>query len=221
MLKRGLMIVVLLLALLPLRAQVQERIVRVGICLGPGLSTLISDDDYLSRQYQWRFRFHASVFQDIYIKKPFYIHTEVNYTAAGTMYPVDLTDTSGNVTGQGAYKYNLHYIQVPVMGKFKFGNTVKGYVAAGPYIGFLVGARGGLDADNGITGGYPTVDLLDQYNSIDLGMRLHTGVEVPILNEQRLLIEARYNQGFWDVSNALPRDWNGAFSLMVGYMFEL
>lgn len=200
--------------------QRKERVVRVGLCLGPALSNIITNDDLQNRTYEWRFRFHGSVFQDIHLKKRYYLHTEINYSAMGTMYPVDLLDSAGNQIGRGSYKYNLHYIQVPVLAKVKFGRTLKGYIAAGPYFGFLVAAKGGVDSGTGSTQ-YPQVNLLDDYTTFDLGVKLHAGIEIPILNEQRLMIEARYTQGFWDISDAEERDWNTSFTIMFGYMFEL
>lgn len=198
----------------------KERIVRVGLCLGPGLSNFISDDEFASDDYQWRFRFHASVFQDILLKKPFFLHTEINYSALGTMFPVDILDSSGNMIGRGKYKYSLHYIQIPVLAKLKFGRLIRGYAAVGPYIGFLVAARGSVDPSIGADM-YPTVNLADDYSPFDLGVKVHAGMEIPILNEQRLMFEARYSQGFWDISRSASRDWNSAFTFMFGYMFEL
>lgn len=199
----------------------EERRVRVGFNLGPGLSTIMSDNAFTNQQNQWRFRFHASVFQDFLIKKPFYIQTELNYSAMGTMQFVNLYDSIGNNIGRGAYKYNLHYIQIPVLAKFKFGKSIKGYVALGTYIGFLVSAKGGIDASDSGSDQYPVINIIDDYTTFDTGLKFHTGIEIPVLNEQRILIEGRYTQGFLDISDATSRDWNGGFSLMVAYMFEL
>lgn len=198
-----------------------ERRVRVGLAIGPGLSNFITDDHFFAQKNQWRLKFHAAVFQDFHIKKPFYIQTEVNYSAMGTAREVDLTDSTGSIVSTGNYNYNLHYVQIPVLFKLKFGKNLKGYVALGTYAGFLVAAKGGINIGDKGSDQYPVVNILDDYITFDTGLKFHAGLEVPILNEQRLIFEGRYTQGFLDISDATSRDWNGAFTLMVGYMFEL
>ena len=198
-----------------------DKVIRVGLNFGANVSNFLADDPFYKDIYNWRFRFYAAVFQDIRIAPPFYLHTEVNYSAMGTMQKVFVTDFNGDTLGRGSFKYNLHYIQVPVLGKFKFGQKLKFTCEAGPYIGFLVAAKGGIDPDFSTSFVYPLYNLIDTYYTMDVGVKAGVGMEIPTLNGQILLIGARYTQGFIDVSKVAPRDWNAGIGFHLGYMFEL
>jgi hypothetical protein len=226
MLRGWLFIACLVLSLFRLAAQPEtkppgDKVIRVGLNFGANVSNFFADDPFYKDIYNWRFRFYAAVFQDIRIAPPFYLHTEVNYSAMGTMQKVYVTDFNGDTLGRGSFKYNLHYIQVPVLAKFKFGKKTKFLCEAGPYIGFLVAAKGGIDPDFSTSTVYPLYNLLDTYYTLDAGIKAGIGVEIPILNGQTLLFGTRYTQGFTDVSRVSPRDWNSGIGFHVGYMFEL
>lgn len=198
-----------------------DKVIRVGLNFGANVSNFLADDPFYKDIYNWRFRFYGAVFQDIRIAPPFFLHTEVNYSAMGTMQKVFVTDFNGDTLGRGSFKYNLHYIQVPVLAKFKFGQKLKFTCEAGPYIGFLVAAKGGIDPDFSTTTVYPLYNLINTYYTVDVGIKAGVGMEIPILNGQTLLIGARYSQGFTDVSKVAPRDWNAGIGFHLGYMFEL
>lgn len=198
-----------------------DKVIRVGLNFGANVSNFLPDEPFYKDIYNWRFRFYTAVFQDIRIASPFFLHTEVNYSAMGSMQKVFVTDFKGDTLGRGSFKYNLHYIQVPVLAKFKFGKKLKFTCEAGPYIGFLVAAKGGIDPDFSTTIVYPLYNLIDTYHIIDVGVKAGVGVEIPILNGQTLLIGVRYTQGFTDVSKVALRVWNVGIGFHLGYMFEM
>jgi hypothetical protein len=199
----------------------EQNVVRVGVNMGLSYCNLVSNSPAFNDSHNWRFRFYAAVFQDIRVKRPFFIHTEVNYTGLGTKSPIDFTDSAGTIVGKGSLVANLHYVQVPVLAKLKFGKNSKGFVEAGPYFGLLVAAKGGKEPDFNTNELYPLINTIEDYQIFDLGLKIGLGVEIPILNEHTLVIGARFSQGFLDVTSNDTRTWNTAVSLHLGYMFEL
>lgn len=225
--KWGIIIVVIMFWVLTLGAQTndslyQRKTVRIGINAGANICNLLASEPFYNDLYQWRFQFYGGIFQDIRLKQNFlFLHTEFNYSAMGTMQRIHITDYNGDTLGTGKFKYNLHYLQIPVLLKFKFGKKVRFYGEIGPYVGFMVAAKGGIDPDFSTQTIYPLYNLVDNYYVVDAGLKGGLGVEIPVLNGQSLLIGFRYTQGFIDVSRFAPRDWNAGIGFHVGYMFDI
>lgn len=104
------------------------------------------------------------------------------------------------------------YIDVPVNLKWKFGlPLVKGYLAAGPYIGFRVGG----DKFGDIPG-----SIGDQLKakSFNAGVNLGAGVELV----RHLQVGFNYTLGLTDDYVDAQREWNGknrGWSVMAAILF--
>ncbi|MCZ2442931.1 MAG: PorT family protein [Flavobacteriales bacterium] len=206
----------------PVDSLYQRKTLRIGISAGANVCNLLANNTFYTDLYKWRFQFYGAIFQDIRLKKNFlFMHTELNYSAMGTMQNIYVTNYNGDTLGPGKFKYNLHYIQIPILIKFKLGKKIRYYGEVGPYIGFLVAAKGGIDPDYKTETIFPLYNLSDNYHIIDAGLKAGIGVEIPILNGQSLLIGMRYTQGFVDISRFSPRDWNIGIGFHLGYMFDI
>lgn len=199
----------------------QKSPVQLGLSFGANLSNIISSETSNNRMYDWRLRFFAGVSQQATIKSWLLIRTEINYEGLGTSYPVQLFNVYGDSVGMGRYQVNLHYAQVPVLCKFRFGKTFKGFAEVGPYFGLLAAAKEGIDREPSNLFNYPDLVSSDDYTRFDFGIKIGLGLEIPVYSDQAILIGARYSQGFIDISDATGRDWNGAFNLHIGYLFQL
>lgn len=104
------------------------------------------------------------------------------------------------------------YIDVPVNLKWKFGlPLVKGYLAAGPYIGFRVGGDKFWDIPESIG------DQL-KAKSFNAGVNLGAGVELV----RHLQVGFNYTLGLTDDYVDAQREWNGknrGWSVMAAILF--
>lgn len=104
------------------------------------------------------------------------------------------------------------YIDVPVNLKWKFGlPLVKGYLAAGPYIGFRVGGDKFWDIPGSIG------DQL-KAKSFNAGVNLGAGVELV----RHLQVGFNYTFGLTDDYVDAQREWNGknrGWSVMAAILF--
>lgn len=104
------------------------------------------------------------------------------------------------------------YIDVPVNLKWKFGlPLVKGYLAAGPYIGFRVGGDKFWDIPGSIG------DQL-KAKSFNAGVNLGAGVELV----RHLQVGFNYTLGLTDDYVDAQREWNGknrGWSVMAAILF--
>ena len=80
--------------------------------------------------------FHAGILNHIHVSPHFAIQPEVVYSRQGGI----------NQIRNSEHRFNLDYINVPVLAQYMFG---KGYrLEAGPQVGFLVNAREKLSNDD-------------------------------------------------------------------------
>lgn len=202
-------------------SQTADPKVQLGVAFGGNISNLLSNDPALNAIYDWRMRFFAGVSQQTLIGKHFLIRTEINYQGLGTSYKVQLTDGLSGPASGGRYQYGLHYLQLPVLFKARFGKSIKGYVEGGPYIGLLLTAKEGLDENPNDLFNFPNLIVSQKFHTFDTGIIFGGGIEIPVFNEHVFLFGVRYYQGFLDVTREDAREWNGAFNFHVGYLFQI
>ncbi len=113
----------------------------------------------------------------------------------------------------------LHYIQLPVMGVYYFGNTGQRFrpkVYAGLYAGAL------LQANNGNGDIVVQPDGSKAYNNIDFGGLAGLGFNYRIKPRTWLNVDAGFNRGFTDITKTSNTNYNNlAFSLNVGVSFPI
>ncbi|MEQ9467818.1 MAG: porin family protein [Ekhidna sp.] len=142
---------------------------------------------------------------------PVAIQTEVAYSSKGAELVYN------NVFGSGKYRFNLNYLEVPIMFVGKIGAF---QLHAGPYAGFLVGSNiKDVDSDGDINN-IESLDT-DDFHRFDYGL-----VGGAALDFETGMVGARYNYGLREVGKsgsfageALNNSKNAGFQIFVAFDF--
>jgi hypothetical protein len=131
---------------------------RAGIKGGLNLSNLIVED---VTDNNVRVGFHAGVYGQLFSSRAFTIQPEINFSTKGnrTVYTNDATMVDQET------KFNLSYIDIPVLAVFKLGRAAE--LHAGAYWAYLVGAN--IDADGDLDGDFSELDR-DNFDKWDYGL---------------------------------------------------
>lgn len=131
----------------------------------------------------------------------FGIHTEVNYVKKGFALTQDLGDVNllgVEVPVQTRVEAQITYVDIPVLAKYKIGdNALKGYVVAGPYLGYA--SKGALKAysDSGDEVELASTDFnfsLVKYARFEIGGAAGVGGTLDV-GFGEVFADARYNFG--------------------------
>lgn len=161
-----------------------------------------------------RVGFSAGVFVWIKFSEKFTLQPEVLYSTQG----VKIDNVEANVDGQnytGDVKFNLSYINVPVM--FKYYVAEKFNLEFGPQIGFLTSAKSATK----LNGFSQTVDqdIKNMFESVDFGLNFGAGHDFT----EHFSAGVRYNLGLSNIAKTENGDntklKNSVFALSVGYKF--
>jgi opacity protein-like surface antigen len=147
--------------------------------------------------------FNAGVFGNYGINDMFSVQAEVNYEGKGAKF--DTGDEDVNMV--------LGYLTIPVLAKVTFGDNIKFYANAGPYIGLLMGATWdgeseyeyqqyvGLDPVT-FQPIYQTVTekVKDSYKGTDFGAVIGAGAYFPLNDKMKIMVDARYGLGLGTIA---------------------
>jgi len=123
---------------------------------------------------------------------------------------------NGFLGGSGKYRFNLNYVEAPILGVIKLGNF---NIQAGPYFGLLVGANVKDVNSDGTINSVETLSR-DDFNTLDTG--ISGGVAFDFAAGT---LGARYDYGFKEIghsqaaTNATKDSKNSALQLYVGFDF--
>ncbi|WCM40839.1 PorT family protein [Flavobacterium sp. CBA20B-1] len=176
--------------------------------------------------------FHVGAFAEIKFNDKFAIQPELLYSVQGGKAEQSGTET---IMGQTfAYeaeaKWNLHYINVPIMAKYYVIPSLA--IEAGPYVGFNikseVKSEGTLTMAGVTESESSTEDMKDGTNSIDFGI----GAGASFNLDNGFFVGARYNLGLAKISKEYTETFegieyknpaydikNGVIQISVGYKF--
>jgi hypothetical protein len=164
----------------------QAQFARAGIKGGLNLSNLYvneADDD------QARVGWHAGLYGQLFANEAFAIQPEVNFSTKGTgVTRIDAT------SARYESKFNLSYIDIPVLAVFKLGNVAE--IHAGAYWAYLLGAEirnNDNDPDNEFT----TIDR-DNFEDWDYGLVGGIGFNLG----KGAQLGARYNYGLNEIADS-------------------
>lgn len=148
---------------------------RAGIKGGLNVSNLYIDD---VNDENARYGFNVGVYGQVLSTDIFALQPELLFTTKGA---------KGEYTGliDQTVKFNLNYLELPVLAVFKLGNDAEIHV--GPYASYLLNANVSYSGD--ISNGTDEIDK-DQLKSYDFGLVGGLG-----LNFGPLQVGARYNYG--------------------------
>jgi hypothetical protein len=150
----------------------------------------------------------------IKLSDEFDIQPEILYSNQVTK----MKNVGANVSGvyyTGDIKWNLSYINVPVL--LKYSGDGKSFIEAGPQVGFLTSAN----ASTKLTQYSPTVkqDVKEAFESVDFGFVVGVGYNI----NQHLMADLRYNIGLSNIANTESGDdtkiRNSVLALSLAYKF--
>jgi hypothetical protein len=154
--------------------------------------------------------FAVGVYFRNYISESVSIQPELNFSLKGTQ-----INYNSFLGGSGKYRYNLSYIELPVLANFHVGESV--YFSAGPYIATLVAVKvKDVDGDGSIN----SVEEYDRdnFNTLDYGVAAGVGFDFA-----GGTAGFRYNYGLVEVendgNNALTNGKNSVFQFFIGFDF--
>lgn len=174
---------------------------RAGIKGGVNLSNLIIDEPH---DRHTRVGFHVGVYGQLFANEGFAIQPEINYSTKGS----EVSSNFGIIDHET--KFNLHYIDVPVLAVFKLGEAVE--IHAGPYWAYLVGVN--IDTDGDLGDGFRELDR-DNFDKWDYGLVGGIG-----FNFSNVQLGARYNYGLNDIArSAGAKQMLGSSKNSVGQLY--
>ena len=157
---------------------------RAGIKGGLNVSNLIVDD---VTDRNARIGFHAGVYGQLFSSRAFAIQPEVNFSTKGNK----ITIADGIIDQET--KFNLSYIDIPVLAVFKLGKAAE--IHAGAYWAYLVGAN--IDADGDLDNDFTRIDR-DNFDKWDYGLVGGLGFNLG----KGAQLGARYNYGLNEIANS-------------------
>ena len=180
--KATLTLLATIIAAVVLPAQAQYLDPSLAIKGGLNYSKLYIDE---AETEDGRVGFHAGIAANFPVSEVFSIQPELLYSTRGVEAEYDINNF------EGENEFNLNYIDLPLMLKFKFAGIFN--IHAGGYAGYLIDANVSTTNQTGTV----QVDLdTDDFNRWDYGVSAGLGVEV-----WRTEIGARYNLGLSEIAD--------------------
>lgn len=137
------------------------------------------------------------------------IQPEINYSLKGSQINYD-----GFFSGSGKYRYNLSYIEIPVLANIHVGESL--YFSAGPYAATLIAAKvKDVDGD-GTVNNVEEYDR-DDFNTFDYGVAAGVGFDF-----EGGTAGVRYNYGLVNVApddRGLDNGKNSVLQFFIGFGF--
>nr|WKN37943.1 porin family protein [Tunicatimonas sp. TK19036] len=177
-------IIALLLSAMVIPISLVAQDTRTGIKGGLNVSNLYVDD---VSDENLRPGFSLGVFTQLPVSEFFVIQPEVNYSTKGAR----LTYDANFFDAEGEYKFNLNYVDVPILATFKLGESAD--IQIGPYISYLVGSNISTDGDLGEA--LADIDR-DNFHTFDYGLSAGFG-----LNFDAISVGVRYNYGLAEIGD--------------------
>jgi hypothetical protein len=197
--KKLVFIFIAVLGLLNVNAQE----IKFGAKAGINFATITGDD---TQGVKGRTSLHVGAVSEFVISDKFSIQPELLYSAQGAKYEDEVFKET----------IKLDYLNLPIMAKFYVADGFS--LEAGPQVGFLLSAKGKVEAG----GESIEADIKELFKGIDFGFNFGVGYKLP----SGINFGARYNLG---LSNIIEPDsefnvgdvknQNGVIQLSLGYFF--
>jgi hypothetical protein len=182
---------------------------KFGIKGGVNLTNLYVDD---VEDENMKVGVNVGVFAKLPVAKGFSIQPELLYTSKGSKLRYN------NIFGDGEYRFNLNYVELPVLAVFNLGKNFN--IHAGPYAALLTSANiKRLDNESGEIDDIADLDT-DNFKRFDYGLVGGVGFDI-----QNFTIGARYNYGLNEIGDggvageATKNSKNSAFTFYIGIGF--
>lgn len=153
----------------------------------------------ITPDFRYKVAPNVAIFAEIPITENFSFQPELAYNQKGFRVEegIDIAGQFGgvNIPINGRVNVKTHYLEVPVLAKFHFGDKTAAhyYMMVGPSVGFLVDSGLRLNVLNifPINTGFPT----QIFKSAELSGIVAAGFELPVAERINLFTEARYQLG--------------------------
>lgn len=139
---------------------------KTGLKFGANFTNLYVDE---VDDNNMKIGFNAGLYHREYLTKNIAIQPEVLFSQKGSSVKYE----GGFLTGSGTYRYNLNYLEVPVLAMIKLNNF---YVSAGPYAGLLLSVNIKDVDDDGDIQEIENLDR-DDFNTLDYGVAVGAGFD--------------------------------------------
>ena len=215
----------------------------VGFHGGPSVPNLSGGTNEISEGYTSRFGPYFGIFGD-YIMRPYFsVRGEINYSSEGGkrngMQPFTPDPALGLPSGMTVYaSFNneaiIDYLEIPVLAKLDWGQTIRFFVDAGPYLGFLVRAKtvtrgsspvyqdkAGKTALSPAQSFDADTNIRQDINSTNFGAAGGLGVEMPY-GPGDIVFDAHFSYGFTNIQKDTAlngKNNTGSLAFTVGYSY--
>jgi opacity protein-like surface antigen len=179
-----------------------------------GLNSSNFSGDTGGIDFKSRIGFNVGAFAAIKLSGKITLQPEILYSTQGAK-AVNVSQFYNGALYTGDVKFNLSYINIPVMIKYYVADKFN--LEAGPQIGFLTSAKTSTKLD----GFNQTVDddIKDSFESLDFGLDFGAGYDIT----KNISAGIRYSLGLANIAKTEPGDnsklKNNVLSLSVGYKF--
>lgn len=188
--KKSILAIAFIVGALSVKAQQVEIIPKAGISIA---SQSVKGEANGKGKVGFQGGLGVNIFTGI---KGFSIQPELNYVSKGASYK--------NSTGKS--KYNLNYLELPVLAKYSFGPM---YVNAGPSLGLKLGQNNQAKA------------ALGDLKKIDFGVQMGLGVAIPA-GPGKFIVGGRYALGLNNISDVKGNNLkNRGLQVSLGYAIPL
>jgi hypothetical protein len=212
----------------------------LGFHGGPSVPNLQGGTNEVSRGYTSRLGPCFGFFADYLLRPNLFLCAQINYSSEGGkrngMQPITPDPSLPVPPGMTVYaSFNneavLDYLEIPIMAKLQWGQTIRLFVDAGPYVGFLVRAKtvtegASLLYDNsGAALPYPAqdfgadTDIKQDINSTNYGIAGGLGVEMPY-GPGNIVLDAHFSYGLRNIQKDTELNGEnntGALVFTIGY----
>jgi Outer membrane protein beta-barrel domain len=210
--------------------------------------------DIYSRDFKSRLGPFFGLFLETRLDPHFSLVAELNYTSQGGrragLQPITMDLPPGLPIPPGTILYAnfrnetiLDYLEVPVMARLTFGNNLRYFINAGPYVGILLRARAVTKGTSALyldeAGTMPIIippdtqplevdlgantDVKDSLKSTNIGLTGGGGLMYP-LGPGDLILEAHFQLGLTIIQKDVATSGTsrtGAVVISLGYSFPL
>ncbi len=194
-----------------------------GVEGGPSATATIGNDA-VDLDTKPDFGFLAGMFGQYNINRNYSIKMAANYQIKTSEIAVNNQNQFGDYYSIDG-KIHIDMITIPVLFRANFGDYVKFFVNAGPYLGIVL--RNEVILDPNTTYGTPgqTIDNTDSTKGTEFGVTAGLGLQIPLSTSMGLTFEFRDDIGLTNLSDYTPTLTSGtvktnAASILLGLTFN-
>jgi hypothetical protein len=209
-LKIGILVIIGMLAISPAFSQ-EQNVTRVGVKGGANFTNLRSGEEISDNNV--KAGLNLGLFFKMPVSDAIAIQPELLYSSKGSKMKYE-----NFLQGEGEYRFNLNYLELPVMAVFSLGDHFN--IQAGPYVSYLTSVNIKNMSEDGSIQGVQDLNE-DNFNRVDYGLAAGIGADF-----NGFVAGIRYNYGLNEVGDSgslsgelLGDSKNSAATIYIGFGF--